>query len=110
MKKQHKETQLFRHDAERDHPCSNRAIPLTNFDQLRGRQTLCVGFEPPVTAVLIVGYNGWKGFDTGCLGEKVAVLGRFEPGNGRGRARLLTACRLSISALPGAPFYEETNR
>jgi len=35
MKKQHKETQLFRHDAERDHPCSNRAIPLTNFDQLR---------------------------------------------------------------------------
>jgi len=73
MKKQHKETQLFRHDAERNHPCSNRAIPLTNFDQLRGRQTLCVGFEPPVTAVLIVRYNGWKGFDTGCLGGKGAV-------------------------------------
>ena len=70
MKKQHKETQLFRCDAERNHPCSNRAIPLTNFDQLRGRQTLCVGFEPPVTAVLIVRYNGWKGFDTGCLGGK----------------------------------------
>jgi hypothetical protein len=84
MKKQHKETQLFRHDAERNHPCSNRAIPLTNFDQLRGRQTLCVGFEPPVTAVLIVRYNGWKGFDTGCLGVK---SGSFRTIRARKRAR-----------------------
>jgi hypothetical protein len=28
--KHYKEMQLFRHDAERNHPYSNRAIPLTN--------------------------------------------------------------------------------
>jgi hypothetical protein len=92
MKKQHKETQLFRHDAERDHPCSSRAIPLTNFDQLRGRETLCVGFEPPVTAVLIVRYNGWKGFDTGCLGGKWQ-LRTIHPRIGRGPGSALDRLR-----------------
>ena len=70
--------------------------PRLPLDQLRGRQTLCARLEPPVTGMLIVRYNGRKGFSRGCLGRiRVSParldLSRFEPGSPRGRVWLFGA-------------------